>query len=170
VRWSPRYIGRSRTRRRRAARRRRTVDPIGAPPVPRPADIVAAPVIAEIEGDDPDAERRARIEHGHASVLIVVVQIAAVEPTVIAFPVDIAPREIVETAVDSQQAVRGNAHDDGIVGARARPKVNFALGVGVASDGCGAEHGEQGGEQGERQSFHLTGRVTMPVMVCGAQA
>jgi hypothetical protein len=155
VRRSPRYIGRPRTRR-RTARRRRTADPIRAPRIPRPPDVVAAPVIAEIEGNDPDAERRARIEHGHAPVLIVVVQIAAVEPTVIAFPVHVAPREIVETSVDSQQAVRGNAHDDGIVGARTCPKVNFALSVGVARDGCRAEHGEQGGEQGERQPFHLT--------------
>jgi hypothetical protein len=33
--------------------------------------------------------------------------------------------------------------------------VYLTLGVGIARVGGGAEHGEEGGEQGERQLFHV---------------
>jgi hypothetical protein len=145
--------------RRGTAWRRRPVDPVRAPRVPGTARVVTAPVIAEIEGDDADPERGADVDHRYPPLLIVVIQVAAVEPAVVALPVHLAPREIVETSIDDQQAARRNAQDNRIVGARARSQVNLTLRVGIARVGRGAEQGEKGGNEGERQRLHA-GRVT----------
>ena len=138
-----------------SARRRRPIDPIGAPRIPRPAHVVAAPVIAEIEGDDADPKSRAHVDHGYPPLLVVVIQIAAVEPAVVALPIHVAPREIVEASIDGQQAARRNAQDDGIIGARPRPQVNLTLGVGIARVGGRVEQREGGGDERERQPFHV---------------
>jgi hypothetical protein len=103
--------------------------------VPRPAAIVATPIIADAEGHDTDAELRAEIQHRHTAVLIVVIQIAAVNPAAIALPIDIAPGPIVETAADIEQGIAGDGSDDGIIGARTGPQMHDALGV------CGARRG-----------------------------
>jgi hypothetical protein len=79
-------------------RRRRTVHPVIFTTIPRPAAVVAPPIIADAKGHDADAELRAEIEHRDAAVLVVIVQIAAVDPAAVAFPVHIAPRPVIEAA------------------------------------------------------------------------
>jgi hypothetical protein len=83
-------------------RRRGAVHPVIFTPEPGPAAVVAPPIIADAEGHDADAELRAEIQYRDAAVLIVIVQITAVHPATIAFPVHIAPRPIIEAAAHIQ--------------------------------------------------------------------
>ena len=138
-------------------RRRGAVHPVIFAAVPGPASIVTPPVIADAEGHNADAKLRAEIEHRDAAVLIVVVQIAAVDPAAIAFPIDIAPSPIVETAADVEQGIARNGSDDGVIGARTRPQMHDALGVRGARRGGSREcNGNKRGEGGQISTHGFT--------------
>jgi hypothetical protein len=61
--------------------------------------VVATPIIANIERHDADSQTGAKLNDRHAAVLIIVIQIIAVNPATIAFPVHIAPSPVIETTV-----------------------------------------------------------------------
>jgi hypothetical protein len=73
--------------------------PIALPTVPGPATVVSPPVIANIERYDAESQTGAELDDRYAAVLIVVIQIIAVDPAAIAFPVHIAPSPVVEATV-----------------------------------------------------------------------
>jgi hypothetical protein len=58
---------------------------------------------------------RAELDDRHAAALIVVIQIVAVDPAAIAFPIDIAPGPVIETTVEIQQGVGRYGRDQGII-------------------------------------------------------
>jgi hypothetical protein len=109
------------------------VHPVITSPIPRPAGVIATPIIAETECHDADAELRSILDHGNAAALVIVVQVVAVYPAAIAFPIDIAPGPIVDTTVQIHQSVGRDGGDERIVGTRSGSKMHMALGVGV---GC----------------------------------
>jgi hypothetical protein len=76
--------------------------PVIAAAIPGAARIIAAPIIANTERDNADAQLRAEFDDRYAAALIVVVQIIAVDPATIPFPIDIAPGPVVDTAVEIQ--------------------------------------------------------------------
>ena len=83
-------------------RRRGTVHPVIFTTVPGPAAVVAPPIIADAKSHDANAELGTEIQHRDAAVLIVIVQIATVDPAAVALPVHIAPRPVIETAAHIQ--------------------------------------------------------------------
>jgi hypothetical protein len=89
--------------------------PVIAAAIPRTTRIVASPIVAQTEGDDTYPQLRAELDDRHAAALIVVIQIVAVNPAAIAFPIDIAPGPAVETAVEIQQRIGRYGRDQGIV-------------------------------------------------------
>jgi hypothetical protein len=160
IRWprSRRWIG-ARWRMRpgrwsRTPRRRRPMHPVVFAAVPRPAPIIAAPVIADAERHDADPQLRAELENGHAPALIVVIQIIAVHPAAVALPVHIAPSPIVETPVHIQESAGRNGHDQGIVGARSGAQVHETLGVGGTGPRGRSETDGCEGEERQGQTFH----------------
>jgi hypothetical protein len=130
------------------------VHPIALPTVPWPPCIITAPVIAETECHDSDTQIRSELEYGHATVLVVVVQIIAVDPATVALPVHIAPGPIVETAVDVQRGVGRQGEHQRIVGARSGTQVYETLGVRDTRPGGRAKSDGHKGEERKRQTFH----------------
>jgi hypothetical protein len=82
--------------------------PIIAPAIPRTPGVVPPPIVAETEGDDAYPQLRSEFDHRNAAALIVVVQVIAVDPAAITFPVDIAPGPVIDAAVEIQQRVGRN--------------------------------------------------------------
>jgi hypothetical protein len=76
--------------------------PVIASSIPGSAGIVAAPVVADAERDNADAEPCAVFDNRNAASLVVVVQIVTVYPAAIAFPINIAPGPIVDATVQIQ--------------------------------------------------------------------
>jgi len=89
--------------------------PVVAAPIPRTTRVIASPIVAKTEGDDADTQLRAELNDRHAAGLIVVIQIVAVDPAAIAFPIDIAPGPVIETTVEIQQRVGRYGRDQGII-------------------------------------------------------
>jgi hypothetical protein len=81
------------------ARRRWPMQPIVFSTVPRAASVIAIPVVAHTECHDADPQTGPKLNDGHAAVLIVVIQIIAVNPAAVAFPVHIAPGPVIETTI-----------------------------------------------------------------------
>jgi hypothetical protein len=107
------------------------VHPVIAPAEPGTARVVAAPIVTQTECHDADAELRTILDNGHATALVIVVQVIAVYPAAIAFPIDIAPSPIVDATVQIQEGVARNGGDQRIVGTRTGSKMHAALRVGV---------------------------------------
>jgi hypothetical protein len=80
--------------------------PVALATVPRPTAVVAVPVIADAERHDADSQTRAELKDGYAAVLIIVIEVIAVDPSAIAFPIHVAPRPVIETAVYIEKAIR----------------------------------------------------------------
>ncbi len=118
--------------------------PIALTTIPGTTRVIASPIVADAEGDDADAERGADRQHRHALILIIVEKVVAVDPAAIAFPVHVAPREIVQAAVHVQPGIRRYRGDQGIFRTRAGTKIDDALSVGRT--GLGGR-GERGGRQ-----------------------
>ncbi len=128
---------------RRTARRGRPVHPITLALVPGTAGVIASPIVADAERDDTDAERSADREHRYPLILIVVEKIVAVDPTAIAFPVHIAPREIVQAAIHLEPGIRRYRRDQGIFRTGAGAKIDDTLSVGRAGLGGSGERSAQ---------------------------
>jgi hypothetical protein len=105
-------------RRPRTARRRRPMHPVVFSPIPRPASIVAAPVIANAERHDADPQTRTELNDGNAAVLIIEEKKITVDPAAVALKVHIAPSPVVETTVHVQQSVGWQGENQRIVGTR----------------------------------------------------
>ena len=119
--------------------RRRSMHPVVFPPIPRPASIVAAPVVADTERHDADPQTRTELDDGNAAVLIIEEQKITVDPAAVTLPVHIAPSPVVETTVHVQQTVGRQGENQRIVGARPGAQVHQTLGVCGAGPGGGAE-------------------------------
>ena len=107
--------------------------PIVAPAIPWASGVVPSPVVAEAEGNDAEPQLRSEFYDWNTAALIIGVQVVAVNPAAIAFPVDIAPGPIIQTTVEIQQRVGRNGGDQRIVGTRPGPKVHCPLRVGIGS-------------------------------------
>ena len=105
--------------------------PVVTPAKPGTTGVIAAPIIAETECHDADTELRTVFNDGHAAALVIVVQVIAVHPAAIAFPIDVAPSPVVDATVQIQQSVARDGGDQRIVGTRSGSKVHAALGVGI---------------------------------------
>jgi hypothetical protein len=91
---------------------------------------------------------RAELDDRHAAALIVVIQIVAVDPAAIAFPIDIAPGPVIDTTVEIQQGVGRHGRDQGIVGARSGAQMHGTLGIGIGCpDARAIDNSEKAGEQ-----------------------
>jgi hypothetical protein len=128
--------------------------PVIAPAKPGAACVITAPIIADTECHDADAEPRAVFNDGHPTALVVVVQVIAVHPTAIAFPIDIAPSPVVDATVQIQQSVARDGGYQRIVGTWSGPKMHAALGVGIGGprDRSISDRGEH--REHEAQTFH----------------
>jgi hypothetical protein len=73
--------------------------PIVFSTVPGTASVIAVPVVADTECQDADPQTGAKLKDGHAAVLIIVIQVIAVNPTAVALPVHIAPGPVIETTI-----------------------------------------------------------------------
>jgi hypothetical protein len=104
--------------------------PVTLAPIPGPARVVAAPVIADAERYDADAQRRAILENRHAPALIFVIKVVAVHPAAIALKVHVAPGKIVDAAADIDERVGRHRHHQGIVRTGAGAQTDTALGIG----------------------------------------
>ena len=128
--------------------------PIILSPVPGSPLIVAAPVIADAEGHNADTQTRAELDDGYPAVLIVVVQVIAVDPAAVAFPVHIAPGPIIETAIQRQQTVRRYGHDQRVIRTGTGAQMHGTLGIGVAGPGRRTNKDCCKAKKREGQTFH----------------
>ena len=130
---SRRYYGSRRrirpNRRSRAPRRRRPVHPVALPPIPGPASVVAAPIVADGETDDTDSQLRAKSQDGYPAILIVVIQKIAVDPAAVASQIHIAPSPVIQATVDVQCGIGRYGIHQRIVGARSGTQMYETLGV-----------------------------------------
>ena len=129
--------------------RRRPVHPVIAASIPRATRVVAPPIIAETEGNDADPQLCAELNDRHAAALIVVIQIVAVDPAAVAFPIDIAPGPAIETTVEIQQRIGRDGRDQGIVRTRAGAQIHCTLGIRIGGPDTRAVRNR--GEAGEQQ-------------------
>jgi hypothetical protein len=78
------------------------------------------------------------LDYRYAAALIVVIQVIAVDPAVIAFPIDIAPAPVIETSVEIQQGVGRYGGDQGIIGTGSGAQMHGTLGVRIGCPNGGA--------------------------------
>ena len=141
---------------RRASRRRRPMHPIALSSIPRAARVITAPVIADAERDDAYPKSRPHRQYRHASLLVIVIKIIAINPAAITSPIDVAPGEIVEAAVHIDQRVRRQGSHERILGTGPRAQMNDPLRVGRVSLGvAGRDRGTQK-KKNQRYALHAS--------------
>jgi hypothetical protein len=94
--------------------------------IPRPAAVVAPPVVANIEHDDRYAELRPNDDDRQSLSLQIAVKLRRVDPATEIGPTDVAPAEIVEAAGDIDHRLRREGHYHRIFDARSRPQMRMA--------------------------------------------
>lgn len=110
-------------------RRRRVMRPARLLAVPWPAAIIVAPVSADRERDDRQADHRAVVHQGHVAALVGIVEPRGIDPAAQIRRCDIAPLIVAETAHHGERHAAGNLDDDGIIGGRPRPHIHRAVRV-----------------------------------------
>ena len=109
----------------------RAVIPVVAMAVERPVAVMPAPVIADHEADDRNADARTVARQQHATIVVVVFEVVACDPASFAVGDHVAPEKIVDATLDRNGSSSPKGRDQRVVRIGCRTQVQIGGDVGV---------------------------------------